>query len=149
MDAAIYGCPTAWEPLLPPETCRLRSLEEAAVKKWLILALTVEGCRCLKGAVSSALSCRLLLVPGEFPECLTNIHAETVITYGLSSRDSLTLSSLAEPLLCIQRALPRLDGTAVDPQELPLPPLPGPAEELLPLLGLWLLQIPLTEQPFL
>ena len=59
--------------------------------------------------------------------------------------DSLTLSSLTEPVLCVQRALPRPDGTVVEPQELPLPPLPAPAEALLPLLGLWLLQMPLTE----
>ena len=70
--------------------------------------------------------------------------ADTVITYGLSSRDSLTLSSLEEPVLCIQRTLPRPDGAAIEPQEIPLPPLLEPAEQLLPLLGLWLLQMPLT-----
>ena len=70
--------------------------------------------------------------------------AETVVTYGLSHRDSLTLSSLTEPVLCIQRRLRRPDGSVIEPQELPLPPLPEPADRLLPLLGAWLLQMPLT-----
>ena len=65
-----------------------------------------------------------------------------------AARDSLTLSSLAEPVLCVQRALPRPDGAVIDPQEFPLPPLPGPAEALLPILGLRLLQMPLTEGCF-
>lgn len=63
---------------------------------------------------------------------------------GLSHRDSLTLSSLSEPVLCVQRALPRLEGGSVEPQEIPLPPLPGEAETLLPLLGMRLLRMPLT-----
>ena len=66
---------------------------------------------------------------------LDRITAETVVTYGLSHRDSLTLSSLAEPVLCVQRRLPRPDGGVVEPQEFPLPDLPAPAAELLPLLG--------------
>ena len=71
-----------------------------------------------------------------------------MITCGLSPRDSLTLSSLTEPVLCVQRSLPRPDGAVIEPQEVPLPPLPGPPEELLPLLGLRLLLMPLTE-PYL
>ena len=87
-------------------------------------------------------SCLLLLAPGDCAE-LEGLRAERVVTYGLSPRDSLTLSSLAEPVLCVQRALPRPDGTVIEPQEFPLPDLPAPAEELLPLLGLRLLQMPL------
>ena len=51
-------------------------------------------------------------------------------------------------MLCVQRTLPRPGGGEVVPQEFPLPPLPGPAEELLPLLGLRLLQMPQTKNPF-
>ena len=72
-----------------------------------------------------------------------------MITCGLSPRDSLTLSSLTEPVLCVQRHLPRPDGAVIEPQEFPLPSLPGPPEELLPLLGLRLLLMPLAEPPFL
>ena len=85
---------------------------------------------------------------GDCTAPLERITAETVVTYGLSSRDSLTLSSLAEPVLCVQRQLPRPGGGVVEPQEFPLPELPAPAAELLPLLGLRLLQLPQTSAPF-
>jgi hypothetical protein len=113
-----------------------------AEETWDLLALTPTGCRQLETAVR----CRRALVAGDCPGSkLALVRAETVIPYGLSPRDSLTLSSLREPVLCVQRTLTRPDGTVVEPQEFPLPPLPAPAEELLPLLGLWLLQMPLTD----
>nr|WP_325212728.1 hypothetical protein [uncultured Oscillibacter sp.] len=148
MDAAIYGCPAEWTRLLPPGARRVRREEELTEHIWPLLALTPEGCREL-AAAGGGIVCRLLLVPGELQALPAQVRAETVISYGLSPRDSLTLSSLTEPVLCVQRALPRPDGAAVDPQEFPLPPLPAPAEILLPLLGLRLLQMPLTEPPFL
>lgn len=144
MDAAIYDCPMEWASFLPPGTRRIRRAGELAEHIWPLLALTAEGCRALAEAEGGEITCRLLLAPGDLPALPARVRAETVVSYGLSPRDSLTLSSLAEPVLCVQRALPRPDGTAVDPQEFPLPPLPGPAEALLPLLGLWLLQMPLT-----
>ena len=72
-----------------------------------------------------------------------------MVTYGLSPRDSLTLSSLREPVLCVQRSLPLPDGAVIEPQEIPLRDLPLPAEQILPLLGLRLLQMPLTGDAFL
>lgn len=145
MEAAIFDCPSSWERFLPPGARRIRLAAELEEHIWPLLALTPGGCRALSPGGGTV--CRLLLAPGDrVPD---HIRAETVVTYGLSPRDSLTLSSLAEPVLCVQRALPRLDGTAVEPQEFPLPPLPGPPEALLPLLGLRLLQMPLTEPPFL
>ena len=96
------------------------------------------------------ISCACLLVEGGCPaELLTAVETDHVITYGLSPRDSLTLSSLREPVLCVQRSLQRPDGTIIEPQELPLGTLPMSAEQMLPLLGLWLLQMPLTGKPFL
>ncbi len=148
MDAAIYDCPPEWAGLLPPGTRRVRRAEELEEHLWPLLALSREGCRALEGRNGGALVCRVLLAPGDCPLVLSRVRAEAVITWGLSPRDSLTLSSLAEPVLCVQRALPRLDGTRVDPQEFPLPPLPGPAEALLPLLGLRLLQMPFAEGRF-
>ena len=148
MDAAIFHCPMEWAFLLPPGTRRITLGTELEEHIWPLLALTPGGCRMLAEGTSRGIICRLLLAPGDLPALPVQIQAETVVTYGLSPRDSLTLSSLAEPVLCVQRALPRLDGTAVDAQEFPLPPLPGPAEALLPLLGLRLLQMPLTEGRF-
>ena len=145
MDAAIYDCPKEWAHLLPPGTQRVRRETELTEHFWPLLALTPGGCRALAGGV---VVCRLLLAPGDLPALPAQVRAETVVSYGLSPRDSLTLSSLAEPVLCVQRALPRPDGVVIDPQEFPLPPLPGPAEALLPILGLRLLQMPLTEGCF-
>ena len=148
MDAAIFDCPMEWVRLLPPGTRRVPLAEELPQHIWPLLALTAEGCQTLRENNGGRVVCRLLLAPGDVQVLPNQILAETVISYGLSPRDSLTLSSLTRPVLCVQRALPRLDGTSVDAQEFPLPPLPGPPEALLPLLGLWLLQIPLTETGF-
>lgn len=103
----------------------------------------------IRTAYMAPISCECLLAGGDCSsEFLAHVQTNHIITYGLSPRDSLTLSSLQKPVLCIQRALPRLDGTIIEPQELPLKNLPLPAEQMLPLLGLWLLQMPLTENFF-
>ena len=66
---------------------------------------------------------------------IRRFRAERVVTYGLSHRDTLTLSSLGEmPVLCLQRALTPEAGPELDARELPLT-----AEKLLLLYGLWLL----------
>lgn len=142
MESGIFDCPEMWERLLPEDTRRLRNPAELPDKSWDLLALTRSGCQRLG---QQEIRCRTLLVPGDCPPALlARLHAETVISYGLSPRDSLTLSSLTEPVLCVQRTLLRPDGAPVEPQEFPLPELPGPAVELLPVFGLRLLQMPLT-----
>ena len=147
MEGVIFCCPPAWRKLLPPGVLGAERAEALAEQYWPLLVLTRRGCGELG---DTAALCRVLLVPGDWAPSLDRITAETVVTYGLSHRDSLTLSSLAEPVVCVQRALPRPEGGTVEPQEFPLPrDLPAPAEELLPLLGLRLLQMPLTEPPFL
>ena len=135
MEGVIFCCPPAWRKLLPPGVLGAERAEALAEQYWPLLVLTRRGCG-------------ELLVPGDCTAPLERITAETVVTYGLSSRDSLTLSSLAEPVLCVQRQLPRPGGGVVEPQEFPLPELPAPAAELLPLLGLRLLQLPQTSAPF-
>ena len=125
---------------------RWRSACALAARCWPLLVLTRRGCEELG---DTAAMCRVLLAPGDRALSLEHVSAETVVTYGLSHRDSLTLSSLAEPVLCVQRQLPRPDGTVIEPQEFPLPALPGPAAELLPLLGARLLRLPQTADPFL
>lgn len=141
MEGAIFDCPAVWLKHLPPGVLGAESPAGLTGRTWDLLALTRRGCAALGRA---EISSRILLTPGECPPPLLS---ETVITYGMSPRDSLTLSSLTEPVLCIQRILPRPDGAAVEPQEVPLPALPGPAEALLPLLGLQLLLMPLTDFP--
>lgn len=142
MEGAIFDCPAGWAVWLPPGIRRLATGEELAERTWTLLALTASGYGKLG---ERPVRCGTLLVPGDCsPARLAHIQAETVISCGLSPRDSLTLSSLESPVLCVQRALPRPDGGVVEPQEFPLPDLGPPAEELLPLLGLRLLQMPLT-----
>lgn len=145
MEGAIVSCPAAWAWLLPPGICRVERAADLAGRVWDLVALTW-GDGDLPG--EGTVRCRTLLAPGDWgPASLARFRPETVISFGLSPRDSLTLSSLRSPVLCVQRALPRPDGAVVEPQEFPLPALPGPAEALLPLLGLRLLQMPLTEPP--
>lgn len=142
MESAMFLCPGTWRPLLPPGIRLPEGPGQLGERTWEILALTPEGLSRM-----GPVRCRILLAPGDCGT-LKGLEAERVVTYGLSHRDSLTLSSLAEPVLCVQRTLPRPDGAVVEPQEFPLPPLPFPAAELLPLLGLRLLQMPLTGNPF-
>lgn len=138
MESALYLCPPPWRELLPKGAMAPTQRKALGKRRWDLLALTREA----PPVEEEAVACLLLLAPGE-RTWLGGIRPERVVTYGLSPRDSLTMSSLAEPVLCVQRALPRPDGLVIEPQEFPLPALPGPAEELLPLLGLRLLQMPL------
>ena len=112
MEGVIFCCPPAWRKLLPPGVLGAERAEALAEQYWPLLVLTRRGCGELG---DTAALCRVLLVPGDCTAPLERITAETVVTYGLSSRDSLTLSSLAEPVLCVQRQLPRPGGGVVAP----------------------------------
>lgn len=106
MEGVIFCCPPAWRKLLPPGVLGAERAEALAEQYWPLLVLTRRGCGELG---DTAALCRVLLVPGDCTAPLERITAETVVTYGLSSRDSLTLSSLAEPVLassgsCLGRA---------------------------------------------
>lgn len=106
-------------------------------RRWALLVLNEAGCRRLP---PSRVRCRQVLLPGACgAQVLPCIEAETFVTYGLSIRDSLTYSSLSQPVLCIQRTLLRLDGTLIEPGELPLPHGWRAEEEGLALLGAELL----------
>ena len=147
MTDAIFACPPTWEPWVSPWTRILRGAAELSEQTWGILLLPPGTVR---GRQEVPISCACLLVEGTCPaELLSSVKTAHVVTYGMSPRDSLTLSSLREPVLCVQRSLIRPDGTVIEPQELPLGELPLPPEQMLPLLGLQLLQMPLTGKPFL
>ena len=126
MEGGFFHCPNVWEYLLPAGIAHLHTPGAVCRRQWDFLALTPMGCRMLAG---QAVTAAVLLLPGD---CGANgFRAETVVTYGLSPRDSITFSSLREPVLCVQRALPLLRGGVLEPQEFPLPGLAG-AEGLLP-----------------
>ena len=69
------------------------------------------------------LTARVLLVPGSIPQkTMAGISSGWVVSYGLSGKDSITLSSL-EPgfaVLALQRELVTLEGKVVEQQEIPL-----------------------------
>lgn len=144
MTDAVLACPTAWEPWVSPGTQRLQKAEELSEQTWGILLLPPGTAETIQ---TVPVSCACLLVEGTCPaELLSSVKTAHVVTYGMSPRDSLTLSSLRESVLCVQRSLTRPDGAVMEPQELPLGELPLQPEQMLPLLGLQLLQMPLTEK---
>ena len=74
-------------------------------------------------AGAGMLSCRTALLPGGRSALTRDLPAETLISYGASGRNTLTLSSLDElrASVAVQREFVSLDGKAVDRQELILP----------------------------
>ena len=133
MDGGIFACPDGWEFLLPEGVAHLRDMGAVCARRWRLLGLTPTGCRILAGEQVEA---ELLLAPGDCS--LAGFSAETVVTYGLSPRDSITLSSLTEPVLCVQRALPLACGGVLEPQEFPMPGVSA-LQTLLPWVGVRLL----------
>ena len=135
MVCGLFACPKAWQICLPPGLQGLTRRENISGRRWDLLVLTSASLLQLDGMCPS---CGIVLLPGgSAAEFASGI--QSVITYGLSYQDSLTLSSLEKPVLCVQRRLPRPDGGVVEPQEFPLGDLPVPADEWLPLLGAYLL----------
>ena len=123
MDGGFFLCPDVWEFLLPAEIRHLRDAGSVCQKRWDLLTLTPMGCALLPEP--AAVTAGILLLPGDCPR--SDLRAGTVVTYGLSPRDSITLSSLREPVLCVQRTLPLLCGGVLEPQEFPLPGVEGAA----------------------
>ena len=67
-------------------------------------------------------ACRTLLLPGQIPQALDKIQAASVVSYGLSSKDSLTVSSCRRKRLSValQRELVTVEGQVVERQEFPV-----------------------------
>ena len=72
-------------------------------------------------------SCRVLLVPGQLCWLAGRIPSVWAVSYGFSSRDTLTLSSLNETRLeaALQRELVTLTGSRIERQEFLLTRAPG------------------------
>lgn len=84
MDGGIFACPDGWEFLLPEGVAHLRDMGAVCARRWRLLGLTPTGCRILAGERVEA---ELLLAPGDCS--LAGFSAGTVVTYGLSPRDSM------------------------------------------------------------
>ena len=67
--------------------------------------------------------CRALLLPGHLASPGRGIPAAWVVSYGLTRRDTLTFSSLAQDTLCLalQQELVTLGGVCREPQDPPGP----------------------------
>lgn len=126
-----------WNGLLPPGTAAA-ARRELYTRRWEVLVLNRRGAAALAEETRMPV-CRTVLLPREaapwFP------RARQTVDWGLSGQCSLTLSSLARPVLCVQRRLTAANGREVEPQELPLPGFWAklPPEHLLPAAGMWLL----------
>ena len=72
--------------------------------------------------------CRTVLLPGEMGGA--PLQAASAVSYGVSPRDSLTISSREGELLwaALQRELVTVDGQVVERQEFPLALEPGEGE---------------------
>ncbi len=77
--------------------------------------------------------CRTVLLPDSAGPLARSLLADRVVSYGLSPRDTITLSSLEGNHICVavQRELIRLDGGVVERQELILPRREGQSPEVL------------------
>ena len=98
-----------------------------------LLELLVVSPAAVGWAGASALSCRTVLLPHAAGPLARSLLAQRVVSYGLSPRDTLTVSSLDEDRasVAVQRELLRPDGGLVERQELVVMRRPGQSAELL------------------
>ena len=77
----------------------------------------------LRGEDAAPAVCRALLVPGRLSPLVGAVEAGWAVSYGVSPKDSLSLSSLGEKDLCLslQREVVTLTGDCLECQELRLP----------------------------
>ena len=74
------------------------------------------------GENRSVSPCRAMLIPGRLAHLAEGLTAAWAVSFGLSPKDTLTLSSMGEETICLalQREIVTLTGQRQDPQEFPL-----------------------------
>ena len=92
-------------------------------------ALLVVSPRAAEQGLKLSGECRTVLLPGETGRAALPLRAASAVSYGVSPRDSLTISSREGDLLwaALQRELVTVDGRVVERQEFSL--ALGPGEE--------------------
>lgn len=92
---------------------------DCAVEHPALLAISPKAAQ---RGVGRAMACRTVLLPGQIRGKLEGLQAASVVSYGVSSRDSLTLSSCRGKRLCValQRELVTVEGQVVERQEFPV-----------------------------
>lgn len=85
--------------------------------------LLVVSPRASKDGLEVELHCGTVLLPGDAGGLLNRICAQGAVSYGLSCRDSITLSSRKQDRIwvAVQRELVRMDGTVLERQEISVP----------------------------
>jgi hypothetical protein len=82
--------------------------------------------------------CKILFIPDTAAALLQFYQAESVVSYGLSDKSTLTPSSISEheTVISIQRELPTIDGDLLEQQEIALKrPEDMPVEKFLAIVG--------------
>ncbi len=110
----------------------VRACRHPALLAGLNLDLLIVSPGATGWAGAGALNCRTALLPGGRSALTRALPAGTVLSYGSSGRNTLTLSSLdgERASVAVQREFVSLDGRAVERQELILP-CEGRAPDLL------------------
>ena len=129
----------------------VRACRHPALLAGLTLDLLIVSPGATGWAGAGALNCRTALLPGGRSALTRALPAGVVLSYGASSRNTLTLSSLdgQRASVAVQREFIDLDGKAVDRQELVLPYDGGSPDLLLAEAGAALLLGRLAEDNFI
>ncbi|MDE6259496.1 MAG: hypothetical protein K2M42_01335 [Oscillospiraceae bacterium] len=126
----------------------VRACRHPALLAGLTLDLLIVSPGATGWAGAGALNCRTALLPGGRSALTRALPAGVVLSYGASSRNTLTLSSLdgQRASVAVQREFIDLGGKAVDRQELVLPYDGGSPDLLLAEAGAALLLGQLAEE---
>lgn len=105
------------------ERALVRACRHPALLAGLSLDLLIVSPGATGWAGAGALNCRTALLPGGRSALTRALPAGMVLSYGASSRNTLTLSSLDEQRasVAVQREFAALNGQTVERQELILP----------------------------
>ena len=101
----------------------VRSCSHPALLAGLELDLLVVSPGAMGWAGALVLSCRIALLPGGLSALTRSLPASSILSYGPSPRNTITLSGLnkGQAAVAVQREFLSLGGRSVDRQELVLP----------------------------
>ena len=87
-----------------------------------------------QNAAAKDVRCAILIAPSNF---CAGVEADSVITYGLGGKDTVTVSSIGESkcMIAIRRDVITLFGGVIEEQELPVDVGGGEVEELMAAVG--------------
>lgn len=105
---------------------RVESLEALGKLSLDILVLSSKAAKKTETQSTTVLQCKFFLVPGaDSAKTTGRVRADRVVSYGMSARDSITLSSINEKdcVISLQRELITINGHISEQQEIPIQPV--------------------------